>query len=600
MPTREQILRKDRADRALRAGRGREALGEYTRLLADVQVFEPGLYEIWLEGALGTYRALGRQREAGYVLLGLRRFGDAQACFPVAEDPLDFALCTAMQGRHAEAARVLGEAGHPALAAIELETAEQYAGARAEWERLLALPRLRGQSYETALAHFNLGEVLMKLGDQAGAEGAFNTTQRMLEELADDFETAGERQRAFECYGILLRLGRDTGSFENVAEGYLNSIRILSADDQKFYVLQYYEDFLDYAIERRELHAAATLAREAADYSLKAGLVYDRHYLRRSADLWAEAARANEAAAGPTDLSENALHAGIDAASSLGDLALCGKLYTALGALPLSQKKRERYAALARRYATQRPDISPATSFPEYLRKAGAYQDVWRQDLVEWELEGEPASVLARLVVEKVDHIRFSRLALRALLIFADPRFSLADAGAASELAVALGNIQVYEALRPLERMYELSDSRVRASVMRGVSNVYCKRSFGLVRRGLGEPGADVRKEALGALRKLRFRDGFDPLTRIFRESTDEEVRETALETIADIGSIEAGMFLVDVLRHETGRLQDRARERLSKFTGDDVVPLIRQHVEVETGQARAALQEILSALTAA
>src|SRR4029077_18468968 len=120
-----------------------------------------------------------------------------------------------------------------------------------------------------------------------------------------------------ECYGILLRLGRDTASFENVAEGYLNSIRILAADDQKFYVLQYYDDFLEYAVEQKELHAAATLAREAADYSLKAGLVYDRHYLRRAAELWAEAAKQNEAASGPTDLSENALHAGVDAASSL-------------------------------------------------------------------------------------------------------------------------------------------------------------------------------------------------------------------------------------------------------------------------------------------
>ena len=57
------------------------------------------------------------------------------------------------------------------------------------------------------------------------------------------------------------------GQFENLAEGYVNCIRVLSEDNLKFYVLQYYEDFIKLALERGEFHAAATLYHEAADYA---------------------------------------------------------------------------------------------------------------------------------------------------------------------------------------------------------------------------------------------------------------------------------------------------------------------------------------------
>jgi tetratricopeptide (TPR) repeat protein len=594
MPTREEIEVKDRADRALRAGRAREALGLYTALLGRVQVFEPGIYESWLEGALAAYQALGRRREAGYVLLGLRRFLDAQRLFPAGEWPLEWALCASKLGRYGEAARVLSAAGHPALAAVELENGGVPAAARVEWERALENPRLEGRVYETALVHFSLGEVLLKLGERAAGERELALTQRLLEELADEFESRGDRERAFDCFGILLRLGKDTGSFENVAEGYLNAIRVLAADDQKFYVLQYYDDFLAYAVERGEHYAAATLAREVADYCAKTGLVYDRHYLQRAAGLWSDAARQNETAGGPPDLTENALHAGIDAATALGDLGLVARLYGELAALPLPEKKRNRYQALARRYASGGVPPPPPVGFPEYLRRPGAYQDVWRQDVVEWELDGDPVAVLARLVVDRTDHARFSRLALRALLVAGGPSFSTADPTAASDLAMALGRIQVYEVLRPLEKLFEQEAPQVRAAVMLGAGQVYCKRTFGLVRRGLGDEAAGVREEALKALRGLRFRDGLDALSRIFRESGDERVRIAALETIADIGSLEAGLLLIDALRQESGAVRAVAEARLRSFHNEDLLPVIRQLLDIDAVDSRPVLQAVL------
>src|SRR4029079_14646328 len=121
-----------------------EALALYSTLLAKVQVFEAGHYESWQEGALAAYSALGRMREAGYVLLALRRFSEAQRHFPVADRPLEWALCASKLGRHGEAARVLSEAGHPALAAVELETAGAYTAARLECARVGRDPALAG------------------------------------------------------------------------------------------------------------------------------------------------------------------------------------------------------------------------------------------------------------------------------------------------------------------------------------------------------------------------------------------------------------------------------------------------------------------------
>ena len=595
MPTREEAELKERADRALRAARAGEALSLYRSLLRRTTVFEAGLYEGWLEGALSAYQSAGRQREAGYVLLALRRFADAERAFDPAAAPVEWALAASRRGQRREAAEVLSRAGFLALAALELDAANDPGGARVLWERLLHDPRLRDRPYETALVHFNWAEALRRLGDRGAARRAWARTQQLLEQLADEFERRGQRERAFDCYGMLLRLGRDSGSFENVSEGYLNAIRLLAGDDQKFYVLQYYEDFLAYAVQSREWQAAATLAREAAEYCLKVGLLYERHYRQRSASLFAEAARQVMAAGGPSEMAENSLQAAIDVSAALGDLALCGELYGAAAELPLPPKRRDRYAALATRFRAKGERAAPGPSFPDYLRRTDAYQDVWRQDIIEWELDGRPVPVLAYIVVERVDHAPFARAALRALLHCVDEAVNIDEPGAASDLAHALGAVQVYEVLRPLENLGGHREARVRAAVMSAVSQVYCKRSFGLVRLGLQDSDEMVRQAALRALRALHFRDGLEPLSRIFRESVDENIRLAALDAIADIGNLEAGHFILDVVRRERGLVRDRALLRLRSFPMAELAATVRHVAAIEAGPIRRALEELLT-----
>jgi hypothetical protein len=597
-PRAELLDTRERADRAMRGGHPREALVHYWQLLGNVKATRAH-YETWLDGAVGAYLALGRTREAGYGLLGLRRYAEAQRHFPVVERPLEWALCAAKLGHHGEAARTLSESGRPVLAAIELEAAGASAAARLEWERVLRDPRLVGRPYETALAHFNLAEALGRIGDRQGATRAFSESQRLLETAADAFETRGEPQRAIDCYCVLLRLGKQTGSFENVAEGYLNAIRVLAAEDHSL-VMQYYDDFITQAVESNEWPAAGMAAREAANHSLRAGKPYDRHYLGRAVEAWTRAARDNTANGGPVDLSANAFHAAVDAATALGDLETCGRLYAEMAELPLGEKRRLRYRELAQRYAAMPVEPRPATvPFPDHLRRpdSTAYPDVWRQDLVEWELGGDAAETLVRYVAERPPVNQYTRPALLALLVCSDPGFNLKNAGAAAQLATALGRVQHYDVLSPLERLAEHPAPEVRAAVMNATVLVYAARSLGLIRKGLGDTAPQVVDESLRSLRTVDFVDALDPVLRIFRDSAEEQVRLAALEGIGRLRTPAAAVVLIEAVRQETGAVRATAEAQLKKLSGDEMTALVRQARDAEIGERREILDRVLRAI---
>ncbi len=94
----------------------------------------------------------------------------------------------------------------------------------------------------------------------------------LLEEAADRYETIGQRERAFDCYQVLIAVGRESQEFEHVLEGYVNVIRILREDHLRYYALQSYEEAVSAAEKQGEVSAAATLAREMSTYARKEGL----------------------------------------------------------------------------------------------------------------------------------------------------------------------------------------------------------------------------------------------------------------------------------------------------------------------------------------
>ena len=183
-----------------------------------------------------------------------------------------------------------------------------------------------------------------------------------------------ELERAFDCFQILLKLGKDSGQFENLAEGYVNCIRVLKEDNLKFYVLQYYEDFIKLALERGELHAAATLYQEAAEYALKTGLPYDRRYQAKSGDTWVRCADRYAEQGLPVEMVENADLAAAQQFSAVGDYGAVRKVFEKLATLDLSERQKARFDAIARRYggeayAALKRKYDPGGAFPTLYEK---------------------------------------------------------------------------------------------------------------------------------------------------------------------------------------------------------------------------------------
>jgi tetratricopeptide (TPR) repeat protein len=578
-------------------GRYTEAERYYRDLVGQTHVIDYE-YDDWLRRLAEIYGLLDRKHEAGYVYLYLHYFDMARECFPGDGGRAARARVLEVEKRWGEAALLYAESGSAVHAGVAHERAKSYKAAAATWERLLGDDHLRDRPYELALAHFNLGIATLRVdGESSAGRRALVDSQRRLEQVAEEFESRGERERAFDCYQILLKLGKDSGSFENLAEGYINCIRVLRDDNLKFYVLQYYEDFIKLALQRGELHAAGTLYQEAADYAVRTGLPYDRHYLAQAAETWARCADKAIDEEQPVELAENAYVAAVSCYSSVGDYVSVRAIYEKLSDLPLPEKKRDRYWRIASRYSGATQERRDAPEFPEYLKQQHAYADIWFVDLLEWELGGDPHGVASSIIgdLRYPDGIR--RRALVVVLTLADAalRGEKAAPDTLARVAELMGELQSYAALRPLERLYEHAEPLVRRAAVRALRFLFFKRSFSLIGMALADNDAGVRDAAIEALRGLHFPHAFNPLARIYRESNDARVQAVALESIGKIGTIEAGEFLLRVLRQEEGTLRDVAKRSLAAFDNADVLPIMRQYLQLEVNlDAKRALEELL------
>ena len=98
----------------------------------------------------------------------------------------------------------------------------------------------------------------------------------------------------------------------------------------------------------------------------------------------------------------------------------------------------------------------------------------------------------------------------------------------------------------------------------------------------------------------MSFRNALQPLVRMFRDSRDEVVRLTAVDAIADIGNLEAGHFMLDVVRRERGLVHDRALVRLRSFPMGELAATVRHVAAIESGPVRRALEELTGSSFAA
>lgn len=528
--------------------------------------------------------------------------------------PVDRGRTFAAAREMAKAAREMEDAGLVAAAAIYREEAEDWQGARALWSRLVSVslrPRAPGDpwgggggdAYNAALVHFNLARCANRCGDAQQAREAMVSAVRLLEEAADHFETVGQRERAFDCFQVLVQIGRESQMFEDVLEGYVNCIRILREDHLKYFALQYFEDALLSAKERGELSAGATLAREASEYARSLGQkAVSAHYILLQADLWRGVARQHEGRRDPPEITENALLAAILAFGEIGQFAKVGKLYGELALMDLDPARRAHYARASRRYEGVDDEPLDAAPLPSYARRQDHhFPEVWHGDLIEWEQGGSAVEACADVLLNRTmpDLIRRKALLARltAFAVEGHPQDASPPAiDARVRLAEQLAQLQLYAVLSPLEKLFQRPERPVKIAVLSAMQTLFFKRSFLTVRAGLRDLDPAVVQQAAKAVESLYFPHAFDPLARIVREAQEPAVRASAIRALSRVDTEEAAEFLIGVLDHGAPLDRAAALAGLKSSRGTRFLDLATSSLRTSGPALESALREVLRA----
>lgn len=592
-----------RAEANMRAGRHADALVHLRHLVEVVDRIDFE-YEEWLRAMAECLRALAHWREAAAcaAYLGATEVPDPESldrergrAVGGDRDALQgmrlFGVYLSRAGHHQAAAEWFGAAGMPVHRAIELERAGDDGAASLLWAETMGADELRDRRYESALVKINYGLCLLRQGhDRARLALADATTA--VEEVADAFETEGLRERAFDCYQLLARMGSEATAFENVAEGYLNSVRILRDDGLKLDALRLYEALVTLARRSSEWHAAAGILREAADYCTRAALPYADDLRLRSAEAWVKAASEAQVAGHPLQIVENAYLAAAEAFASVRALRQVVDVYRRLSGLELPPKTRDRYRRLVDRLGDDQQDAPRPVPVPEFLKQLPEYEEVWYVDLAEWELDGDPALIAAGIMADR----RYPDFVRRhALLLVLELERRSDSVITPVDVVRRLEAIKAYPVIAALENLYDAPETGTREAVAGAMGNLRFKRSFGLIGKALRDDAGAVREAASNAVARLVFPHAFEPLRRIFeaRDLPDaDRGRASALRAIGKINTVESLEFLVERLREGDANHVDLALHALGELTNPELLPYLRHEIELVPPDYRGVLED--------
>lgn len=510
------------------------------------------------------------------------------------------------RGIYAKAAEEYEAAGLVAQAAIARERGGDFGGARALWSRLSQILASSGADhYAAGLALWNLARTSLRTGDPSAARKAVVESVHMLEQAADRYETIGQRERAFDCYQVLIAIGKESGEFEHVLEGYVNVIRILREDHLRYCAIQSYEEVVTAAEKQGEISAAATLAREMAAYARKEGLPAVANFATLAqAKLWQDVAVASRTRNAPPEIAENALLASVIAYGEAGQYRKLGAVYRALAELPIEASRCAHYNRARGRYTDAQDLPIDAGPLPAHLRQEVGFPEVWHVDLVEWEQRGSASQACGDVILDPaqwsdVTRRRAMLARLMALPLEADGSDgSSRGPGATADQIVALAEqlsfVDLYVILSPLERMFRHPSANVRLAVVHALARFPYKRTFITLREALSDPDPAVVREASTSLQELRFPHAFDPLSRIYRESQSADVRASVVRALAKIDTFEAAEMLLGVIQHDGNDERAAAVDALQRSRGMKFVDLARGSFRELSGGAQSAVREIL------
>ncbi len=494
---------------------------------------------------------------------------------------------------HGRAAAAFESAGMLVHAAVSYESAQRMHEARALWSRLAhRLETEVDDAYAAGLCSFNLARTAQTQGEAEAAFDATVSAVHHLEEAADHFESIGQRERAFDCYHVLIAVGGLTRTFEHVLEGSVNAIRILREDNLKHHALRLYQQTLDQAEAAAEYAAAATLAREMTEYARAQGLtaVAD-HALSRQARAWAKLAAHHSEQRAPTELIHAALHASLLAHAELGQYASVAHQYARLAETSTNPRKQQIYRRAHERTAGAK-DV-PAPPADPYLGQHHPPPEVWFDDLIEWEAAGSASARCASIILDPagVDDRTTRRSAVLGRLAALAAETTPREATYALEvLANHLAPIGLYAVLPALEKLYEHAEPGVRVAAVRALGRHSYKRSFVTLERAVLDADGAVQQAAVEEIRRQRFEHAFDPLARIYRQSEHQPARLAALHALGQIDLREAHELLFGALEHGTLEESTAATQALAATRS-------RRFLETARGALKSASPELQEAL---
>ena len=236
---------------------------------------------------------------------------------------------------------------------------------------------------------------------------------------------------------------------------------------------------------------------------------------------------------------------------------------------------------------------------PDYLKQQHAYADIWFVDLLEWEMDGDPFAVAASIVGD----LRYPNgIRRRALVVLLDARRRAgAQRRAASprrwsHVAELLGELQSYAALSPLEKLFASREPTIRRAAVRALRFLYFKRSFVIVRKALADPDAQVREAALD--RDRRACTSRTRSTRSRASIARAPIRACAARRCSRSARSRRSRPASSsswCCARRAGSLREAAYAALAQMDNADVLPILRQHHEIETNpQVRDTLGELL------
>jgi hypothetical protein len=569
-------------EKARRLGFNREAIPVWRSLL-DLTYVDETDYSDWCRELAEVYSAVGRGLAAGRIYEYLLNIESAIKHYSEFGEERDMGRVLALGRQYAEAADHYQGARLYALAAQSAEKGDDLERAATLYEQLMRSCEVNGNRYLCSLAGLNAGRIYIARSDPKTAGPVLARATQLLDQEADHREQTGDREGAFRCYLSVIKIGMLEKSYENIAQGFLNCIRILKAKSDRFFTMQYYYGLIRESDALEEHHSVAELFREAGEYARRIGFIYADFFLYEAGQAWQNIAAKGLEIGNPTELVENALLAAAGCYNRIQDDHRVAECYQLLTELPLPESQVARFARLAeevRHDAWDKGVQDMPMAFPAYFRREIEIPEIWTRDLVLSESGQSIPDTIGRLVGDH-NHV-WDVQRRKALLITLQHDDHLQSKGnpriSPPELILSICELGHPAAVPPLVAIYLAGDESVQLTVLERAPNLKKKEAFDIVDLALDSKSEAIRTACIKFLRRMNFPQALDYLVRIFNSTSQSDIKDACLTSIALIGTDEACEFLLDIIRSNKDNLGPNVRALLQRNAQERMLSALQRN----------------------